>query len=280
MQDDPKENLNWSNSARTYRGVFGVIGDPIEHSQSPAIHQFFAREEHRDLDYRPFLVSKEGLTAFIQLFFASGGRGLNVTAPHKQAVLDCVKNVLPRAREARSANTLLLDSAGELCADNTDGYGLFKDFERLGIKVSDQRVLLLGAGGAVSGLLSKLVSAEPQQLTIINRNLSKAETLASWFPDKVRPLDFSIDQIKEVDLIINGLSAGLESLRQRLHINVNTTTIAYDLNYGSRSKAFTDWMLSIGCVKAYDGLGMLWHQAAEAYRLWHGHLPSVDSKFR
>lgn len=260
--------------------VYGVIGDPIKHSQSPKIHQYFAQQEKKAIDYRAFLVTESGLASFIDLFFASGGQGLNVTAPHKAAVLQHVHKVLPRAEQARAANTIIRDNRGSLCADNTDGYGLFRDFERLGIEVSGRNVVILGAGGAVSGLLGMLVSAKPKSLTLVNRTLARAEAIAQWFPEQVSATSFSNAPTTVPDLIINGLSAGIDKAREQLPLRVSTETVAYDLNYGERTAEFSAWMSALGCHQVYDGLGMLWHQAAEAHRLWHGRLPPVDPRFR
>ncbi|MDR0250462.1 MAG: hypothetical protein LBI35_04000 [Burkholderiales bacterium] len=167
---------------------FAVIGHPIAHSRSPEIHQVFAQQMGIAIAYRrleaPVVADGSGFADVTRAFFASGGVGMNVTAPFKEAAFCLASDVSERSRLAAAANTLTADGENGWHADNTDGIGLVRDLTgRLGFPLAGQRLLILGAGGASAGILGPLLDARPAQIVLWNRSADKARRLVHRFSD-------------------------------------------------------------------------------------------------
>lgn len=264
---------------------YGVIGKPISHSKSPAIHTVFAQQTKQALTYAAFEVEEADLEAFVREFFAGGGGGLNVTAPHKQGVFALAQVTTPRASLARAANTLYLDAKGHLVGDNTDGAGLLGDLaQNHGVKIAGKRLLMLGAGGATRGVLAAIAdlpaAERPATITVANRTLEKAEALATDFAGKLSVTASSYAQAGETcyDILINGTSAGFGGELPPLSpAALGEGCCCYDMMYSSQQTAFQAWALSHGAALAPDGLGMLVGQAAEAFFVWRGVRPETES---
>lgn len=265
---------------------YAVIGHPISHSLSPRIHTLFAAQTGRSLRYEAIDVSPPELTATVRGFFAGGGRGLNVTLPHKQAVMALLARCSDAARDAGAANTLWSDAGGGLIGDNTDGLGLVRDLQHnLGVSVAARRVLLLGAGGAARGVLGPLLALAPRELLIANRDPARAAALAGQFGPQVRSCALSAlatpgtpgaPDADAFDLILNATAASLSDELPTLSARLlHAGTVCYDLAYGLRETAFVAWARRAGAAAAYDGLGMLVEQAAEAFERWHGVRPDT-----
>jgi shikimate dehydrogenase len=258
---------------------YAVIGHPIAHSRSPQIHALFAQQTDQHISYDAIDVAPEQLASRVHEFFAAGGRGLNVTVPHKQSVIALVAQLSARARTAGAANTLLLDAHGRLTADNTDGAGLVRDLtHNLKLVVRAQRVLLLGAGGAARGILAPLLQLEPRELMIANRDAARAAALAQAFAaaGPVRGSGFAALDGACFDLIINATAASLESQLPPLPPGLlAATTICYDLFYAGSDTCFTSWARAQGAAQVHTGIGMLIEQAAESFYLWRGVRPDT-----
>ncbi|SBS28971.1 Shikimate dehydrogenase [Marinomonas aquimarina] len=245
---------------------FAVIGNPIAHSRSPEIHHAFGQQTGRDVNYEKILGDLEGFEQQVRDFFAAGGKGLNVTVPFKQRAYDMCDKLSKRAQEAGAVNTLIMGKNGELYGDNTDGTGMVRDIvEVLGQPLEGKRVLLIGAGGAVRGVIGPILARHPASLTIANRTVSRAQELAEVFG-----CDYAgFDELEgPFDVIINGSSASLGGdlppLKDEL---VGENTWVYDMVYGKEPTVFMQWAFTHG-AKGSDGLGMLVGQAAEAFFLW------------
>jgi shikimate dehydrogenase len=258
---------------------YAVIGHPIAHSRSPQIHGLFAQQTHQNMSYGALDAPPEELAPRLREFFATGGRGLNVTVPHKEAVIALSASLSARARTAGAANTLLQDAAGRLIADNTDGAGLVRDLtHNLRIAVRAQHVLLLGAGGAARGVLAPLLELEPRALVIANRAVERALALASAFGalGPVRASGYAELEGQRFDLIVNATAASLQAQLPPLPLTVlGAGTICYDLAYAASDTRFTQWAREHGASQAYMGLGMLVEQAAESFYLWRGVRPDT-----
>ncbi len=258
---------------------YAVIGHPIGHSRSPQIHALFARQTRQNIIYDAIDVAPQELAPRLRDFFASGGRGLNVTVPHKEAVIACCSSSSTRVQIAGAANTIVLGPAGELGADNTDGIGLVRDLtHNLGIAVDARRVLLLGAGGAARGVLGPLLALKPRELVIANRTVERALALASAFAalGAVRGSGFAQLDGSQFDLIVNATAASLQAQVPPLPPSVlGTGTACYDLFYAGNATRFTQWALDHGAAQAHMGLGMLVEQAAESFYLWRGVRPAT-----
>ena len=141
---------------------YGVVGHPISHSWSPFIHGLFAKQTDQSLVYRLYDIMPENFRAQVLEFFTRGGRGLNVTVPHKEAAAELANDLTTRADRAGAVNTLVLNEDHTLLGDNTDGHGLVTDLSKnLGLRITNQRVLILGAGGATRGITNPCSPSAP-----------------------------------------------------------------------------------------------------------------------
>lgn len=258
---------------------YAVIGHPIGHSRSPQIHALFAQQTHQNMTYTAIDATPQELAPRVREFFAGGGRGLNVTVPHKEAVMALVGSLSVRARTAGAANTILRDAAGELIADNTDGAGLVRDLtHNLRIGVTAQRILLLGAGGAARGVLAPLLELKPSELVIANRSVDRALALADTFAalGPVRGVGYAQLDGLCFDLIINATAASLRSEVPPLPPSaLGAATICYDLVYADGDTSFAQWARAHGARQVHMGLGMLVEQAAESFSIWRGVRPDT-----
>lgn len=254
---------------------YAVIGHPVGHSRSPFIHAQFARQLAQSLEYSALDVAPAQLAESVRSFFAAGGRGLNVTVPHKVAALALCRQLSERATRAGSVNTLLMVN-GELTGDNTDGIGLVRDLARLQWPLQGKRVLLLGAGGAARGVLAPLLALTPRILHIANRTEARADELVEQFRDVARIHGATLQVAAatgEYDVVINATAASIAGgLPQMPQGALLARPCCYDLAYGSGGTAFVRAARAAG-AKAVMGTGMLVEQAAEAFFLWRGVRP-------
>ncbi len=258
---------------------YAVVGFPIKHSWSPFIHGMFAKQTGQNLTYSRLEVAPENFEKEIAAFFESGGKGLNITVPHKQAACLLARFRTPRAEIAGAVNTLAVQDEG-LLGDNTDGAGLITDLTRnLSMALAGTRILLLGAGGAARGVLGPLLGAAPEYLEIANRNLDRATQLAGEFKPLGNVKGCGFDAISTsgtFDLILNATSASLQDTIPPIPPSViGPATLCYDMAYGKGDTAFTRWAKNAGAGRAETGWGMLVEQAAEAFHLWRGIKPDT-----
>ena len=258
---------------------YGVMGHPIDHSWSPFIHGLFAKQTGQNLSYRLFDVPPEKFRSSALEFFTHGGRGLNITVPHKAAAAELVNRLSARAERAGAVNTLMIDEQNELFGDNTDGAGLLTDLTvNLGIELAARRILILGAGGATRGVLAPLLEARPAHLVIANRTPGRAMELAEEFADlgAVHGCGFDALAAEPFDLIINATSASLHGEVPLVPARIIANhTICYDMAYGRGDTSFTRWAREHRARSAYKGWGMLVEQAAESFELWRGVRPDT-----
>jgi shikimate dehydrogenase len=257
---------------------YAVIGHPVAHSRSPRIHALFAAQTGQSLVYERIDATPQQFLAVARGFFAAGGRGLNVTLPHKQAASALCTHLTTRARQACAVNTLKAGDGGELLGDNTDGAGLVRDLEQnLGLAVGGRRLLLLGAGGAVRGVLGPLLERGPAEVVIANRTPERARQLAAQFAAGVPIRGCGLAQSgADFDLIINGTSASVTGELPALPPGiVRPGTVCYDMAYGHEDTVFVRWARAQGAARAVMGLGMLVEQAAESFLLWRGVRPQT-----
>lgn len=260
--------------------LYAVMGNPIAHSKSPRIHSQFAADSDQRLTYRAILVEQGQFPAAVAAFRERGGSGLNVTVPFKEEAWALANRRSARAERAGAVNTLQFETDGAIFGDNTDGVGLVADLTaNHGVEVRGARVLLLGAGGAVRGVLGPLLDEAPAELLIANRTVARAETLAELFADSGVPIAAcGFDELagRQFDLVINGTSASLKGELPPLPdglLAVGAT--CYDMMYGSEPTPFLRWAAQHGAAHRLDGLGMLVEQAAEAFALWRGVRPAT-----
>lgn len=252
---------------------YAVMGNPIAHSKSPFIHARFAEQTAQHLRYDAIRVELDGFGAAVAAFHAAGGRGLNVTVPFKQEAWALAAQRTARAERAGAVNTLWWDDADVLHGDTTDGVGLVRDLcDNHGLRLAGKRILLLGAGGAVRGVLEPLIEQRPSALVIANRTAHKAVELAEDFKTLGPTTGCGFDALAGAppfDLVINGTAAGLSGEVPPIPANAFAVNAwAYDMMYAQEPTAFVRWALAHGAKQACDGLGMLVEQAAEAFWIW------------
>lgn len=260
---------------------YAVIGHPVSHSRSPFIHARFAAQTGHAITYSTIDAPPAAFTSVTRAFFAEGGKGLNVTVPHKEAAAALVDELTPRARRAGAVNTLSLRTDGALLGDNTDGAGLARDLvHNHGVSIAGRRVLLLGAGGAARGVLAPLLGLRPSQLSIVNRTVDRAHALVAAFSDMGVLTALSYQQLEGEpwDIVINATAASLHGELPALPPGiVSTQSICYDLAYARDETPFVRWAHQRGVARAMDGLGMLVEQAAESFLVWRGVRPDTLS---
>ena len=260
---------------------YAVIGNPVEHSFSPAIHAEFARSTGQDIAYSKILAPLDGFEAAARKFFKDGGKGLNVTLPFKREAWDMVNDLKGYAFDAEAVNTI--KPIGEkLEGHNTDGIGLLADLERnLGFPVQGKRVLLMGAGGATYGVTHPVLDRKPGLLVVANRTLEKAIRLVAHFEEiqGISAGEFSARPYDELggmqfDLVVNATSAGLTNDMPPLPRDIFAPgALAYEMVYGRRTP-FMEFATGCG-ARAADGTGMLVEQAAESFFIWRGVRPQT-----
>jgi shikimate dehydrogenase len=257
---------------------YGVVGHPVGHSLSPFIHAMFARETAQAMVYRLYDVAPQDFPQRVQEFFDQGGRGLNVTVPHKMAAVELAQELTPRAAHAAAVNTLALQD-GRILGDNTDGAGLIHDLTtNLALVLTHRRVLIIGAGGATRGILGPILDMVPTLVVVANRTPERAQALAAAFADVGAVQGASFEEVGDepFDLIINATSASLSGEIPPLPAGtIARTTVCYDLAYGRGANAFLNWASAQGCAHALQGWGMLVEQAAESFQLWRGVRPAT-----
>lgn len=258
---------------------YAVIGYPVSHSWSPFIHGMFAKQTNQNLSYSRIEAAPEAFQREVAAFFQTGGKGLNVTVPHKQVAAFVARYRTPRAEIAGAVNTLILDGEA-IHGDNTDGAGLVTDLTRnLGLALENIRILIIGAGGAARGVLGPMLGAGPEYVEIANRNEGRAIELAREFEmlGTVRGCGFTdITEDRSFDLVVNATSASLQDLIPPIpHAAIGPATLCYDMAYGKGDTVFTRWAKSIGAGRAESGWGMLVEQAAESFYLWRGIRPDT-----
>ena len=258
---------------------YGVVGHPINHSWSPFIHGLFAKQTEQSLVYRLYDITPEDFRIQVLEFFTRGGRGLNVTVPHKEAAADIANELTARADRAGAVNTLMLRQDHVLVGDNTDGQGLVTDLrQNLGLTITNERLLILGAGGATRGVAEPLLSLGPTELVIANRSPERAVNLASLFSDlgAIRGCGFEEVGDEPFDIVINATAAGLTGSVPNVAGGViGSHTVCYDMSYSKAATPFVTWAIEQGCARAHKGWGMLVEQAAESFTLWRGIRPDT-----
>lgn len=253
-----------------------VFGHPVGHSKSPLIHSAFAEQTGEDLSYEAIEAPLDDFAGAWRAFAAAGGCGANVTVPFKEQAWQLADVLSSRARRAGAANTLMLGRDGKTYGDTSDGIGLVRDLQVHAAPLEGARILVLGAGGAVRGILEPLLANGPAALMIANRTAGKAVRLAADFADLGETTGGGFDEIVGTfDLVINGTSASLEGELPPLPDDLFADdALAYDMMYAAEPTVFLRWAAERG-ARTVDGLGMLIEQAAESFFIWRHRRPDT-----
>ena len=264
---------------------YAVLGNPVEHSLSPWIHGQFAQQTGHHIIYDRVLSPLEGFKATLDGFIAQGALGCNITVPFKFEAFSLAQTCSPRALLAEAVNTLRFDETGWV-GDNTDGAGLVKDITFHAQKtIYQQRVLLIGAGGAAAGVLGPILEQKPTHVRVVNRRLDRAIQLVERHQKLAYTFGVQLDAHELIhacsplelgwDIVINATASSLN--QEAIPVSsavLGTNCLAVDLMYGPAAQHFMSWAQTHG-ARARDGLGMLVEQAAEAFYFWRGIRPTT-----
>jgi shikimate dehydrogenase len=258
---------------------YGLVGHPVEHSRSPLIHTVFARQTGQRLSYELIDCEPQGFETAVRGFGAAGGKGLNVTVPHKEAAFALCDDKSAAALAAGAVNTLSIDG-GRLRGDNTDGTGFVRDLTvNQRYALAARRVVVLGAGGAARGIVGPLLAEQPAEIVIANRSKERAAQVVRQFGGgpALRACAFAeLAELAPFDLLVNATSAGLKGEVPPFPPSlVGAESFCYDLVYSSGDTPFVTWGRSHGAQRAVQGWGMLVEQAAEAFFIWRGVRPDT-----
>lgn len=260
---------------------YAVIGNPVEHSLSPAIHAEFARATGQGIEYEKILAPLQNFRETALRFRDEGGKGLNVTLPFKHEAWQLASARSGFALAAGALNTLTFRGP-EIIGDNTDGIGLVRDLRRnLNVVLRGRRLLLMGAGGASYGVLEPLLREGPERIVVANRTLEKAVALVEHFatfrlqaPQGLAASSYEQLPGMQFDVVINATSAGLADAMPALPGGIFAPhATAYDMVYAKRTP-FMTFAAEQG-ARVSDGLGMLVEQAAESFFIWRGVYPET-----
>ena len=258
---------------------YGLVGHPVEHSRSPFIHTLFARQTGQRLTYELIDASPAAFETAVRGFGAAGGKGLNVTVPHKEAAFVLVDEASDAARTAGAVNTISIEG-GRLRGDNTDGIGFIRDVTtNQGQELAGRSIVLFGAGGAARGIVGPLLAEHPAALVIANRTKPRALDLAAHFgnPPEIEVVAFDeLAQLPAFDVLVNATSAGLKGEAAPFPGSlVRADSFCYDMVYSRSDTPFVAWAREHGAARAVQGWGMLVEQAAESFYIWRGIMPAT-----
>jgi len=267
-----------------HESLCAVVGNPIQHSLSPQIHQAFAKALAIPLRYERFLSTASDFQQTVMHFFAQGGRGLNITVPFKEQAFQMAKQYCStRALMAAAVNTLWYKN-GNLHGCNTDGEGLVYDLKRLNTSPKGKKILLIGAGGAAKGVVIPLLEAGCIRLKIINRTPERAQQLVQQIQQHLpqHQAQISAGHLQQTqgewDIVINATSASLDKTTPKISpVNYTANALAYDMVYGAQPTPFMQAAKAQGAAIVADGLGMLVEQAASSFAIWFGQRPPTQA---
>lgn len=262
-----------------------VVGNPIAHSRSPQIHVAFAQQFGLKISYEKAQVPLNGFATFLDQFFATGGKGVNVTVPFKLEAYEYVDTLDEFASVAGAVNTIKYSCEGQRLGFNTDGIGLRNDLQqRFGLTLRNKSILILGAGGATQGVLRPLLDCAPKALWVANRTVAKGVSLVAQHQGAYPSVDLqamSFDDVsrhadhQHIDIVINATSTGLDGGAPLISADLVDGRFCYDMSYGDAAQ-FQRWAIEQGASQSVDGLGMLVEQAAESFYIWTAHRPRTE----
>jgi shikimate dehydrogenase len=263
----------------------GVIGSPIAHSRSPALHGYWLRRYGIKGHYIPMDIAQADLREALHFLPKLGFVGLNVTIPHKETVLGLADIVTDRAALIGAANTLIFRKDGKIFADNTDGSGFIANLRQEAPQWQSMAgpAALFGAGGAARAVIAALIEVGVPEIRVANRTRARAEALRSDFGAKVMVHEWvqAATMLEDATTVVNTTALGMTG-KPEFHLPLdalNPQALVTDLVYTPLRTAFLQEAAAAGCT-VVDGLGMLLHQAAPGFERWFGQRPEVDAATR
>lgn len=253
--------------------VAAVIGSPVRHSLSPALHNAAFAQLGVDWVYAAFEVAPGGAQAALDAMRTLQLGGLSVTMPHKEAVAHAVDSLDPAAAALRSVNTVVPQPDGSLKGFSTDGAGFVASLAAAGVAVAGRSVCVLGAGGAARSIVDALGRAGAARVAVVNRTVATAEQTALLAGGA--GVVGAMHDVRDAEIVINATSMGMDG--DELPCDpalLHSAHIVADIVYHPRDTALLQAARGVG-ARTVEGLGMLIHQAARQQQLWHGFVPDV-----
>jgi shikimate dehydrogenase len=258
---------------------YAVFGNPIKHSKSPAIHKQFAISLGENIDYTSILAPIDGFEKSVTDFFSTGAKGANVTMPFKEQAFAMADELTPLAEIVGAVNTLKVLDNGKLLGDNTDGVGFVNDLLANNVPIANERILIIGAGGAARGVILPLLEHKPKEIIIVNRTKSKAQDLANIFIQYGNVTAYGFDDLpfESYSVIVNSTSSSMNSELPALHeTHLSSCKVGYDMFYSLTHTIFMDWIAQHNpATQLLDGSGMLVGQAAQSFYVWRNKMPEI-----
>ena len=251
-----------------------VIGNPINHSLSPKLHNYWFKENNIDAIYDKKKIEEKSLQNIISEVKEKKISGINVTVPFKKAVIPYLDKLSPEAEQTQSVNTIIL-SNDNLVGHNTDIYGFTKAIEDLNFNIQDKIFFILGAGGVVPSIIFALNKMNVSKIIISNRTRQKADDLKSQFKF-LNVIDWG--NLPKFDVIINATSLGLNNEAINLNFSdIGVNKLFYDVIYNPSETNFLKEGKKFG-NRSENGKLMFVYQAMEAFKLWHGIEPKINDE--
>ncbi len=251
-----------------------VVGNPIDHSLSPKLHNFWIKKNNIDAIYDKKKLQEDDIKNFLQDVRLQKITGLNVTIPFKKKIIPYLDKLSSDAEKTQSVNTINLENSS-LVGHNTDVSGFINALENLNINLEGKKFFILGAGGVVPSIIFALKKIKVSEIIISNRTRQKAENLKSQFSN-IKIVDWG--KVLDFDVIINATSLGLNNEIINLNFSkIGNNKLFYDVIYNPTETNFLKIGKKLG-NKTENGKLMFLHQAAEAFKLWHGIKPDIDDE--
>ncbi len=252
---------------------FLVIGNPIDHSLSPKLHNWWLKENNIDATYNKIKLEHYEIKNLIQDIRVQKITGCNVTIPFKKTVIPLLDKLSPEAGQTQSVNTITFDN-GDLVGHNTDIMGFYTAIKKLDFSINGKKVLILGAGGVVPSIIFALKKMHVQEITVSNRTRQKAENLKVLYND-LKILEWG--NLSDFDMVINATSLGLNNETINLDFsNLRQGKLFYDVIYNPHETRFLKMGKQLG-HKTENGKTMFVYQALESFKLWHRIEPIVNT---
>ncbi|MBD7983089.1 shikimate dehydrogenase [Sporosarcina sp. Sa2YVA2] len=263
---------------------YAVIGDPIRQSMSPAMHDAWFSENNIDASYIPVHVTPENLESAVKSLKSLGCSGWNVTVPHKSAIIPFLDKINDSAKKMNAVNTVKVLDDGTLFGMNTDGRGFVQSLEEMfGKRKSDSAVLVIGAGGAASGIAYALKEACYGPLTFTNRTIEKAHRLSEDIEgSRTIPIGQAEAEISKFNLIVQTTTVGMNHAQSGMPLSpalLSDGSIVADIIYNPLQTEFLKAAKESGGL-TMNGIGMFVHQGALAFELWTGIYPDTEKMIR
>jgi shikimate dehydrogenase len=251
-----------------------VIGNPIEHSLSPKLHNFWIKENNIKADYKKKKINKDEIKGLILNVRDKKINGLNVTVPYKKEIINHLDELTPEANKTQSVNTVFLDG-DKVTGHNTDIGGFEVALKKIDFDIKNKKILILGAGGVVPSIIFALYKMETRKISVMNRTRSKTENLKNLFKEIVI-LDWG--EIPDCDMIINATSVGLKK-EDKINLDfskISKNKLFYDIIYNPEKTNFLKTGKDLG-NKTENGKMMFIYQAIAAFKIWHGLEPKINN---